>query len=598
MKLIVITILFFTGMCIGTAQTITSTGSGNWNSTTPDAPWPSGIVPTASDNVVIASLHTVTLDNVPAVCNDLSLTGSVQFANNGTASSITVNGNVLINSTGKLRCINLSPTGAYVSHSITIKGNITNTSGGVIDLRVGSNGTTGNGANLTLSGSTTTTISLVSSAYQSSSEEFNAIYIDKSGSAKVVLNSGNLFMSNNGSVDTSKLVFVNGIVETGNNKWVNLGTAGRSVQGATTTSYMNGIMGRGTTNTASASGDRDFYIGDADEYLPITVRYQAPPAANTTGHYVWVKLIAGDANTGSSSLSGGIDGVSKKRYFQVGYEKGTTGRDSMFFTVIQPTYNTDDGVASGNNDLRVAYSIDERATWVNCGPTTHTTSLALLPAAIRSETISPSILLNSSEYFFASLANISSGVNALPVELNAFTADVIGKKIQLKWTTATETNNAGFDVEKLIGSAWTKIGNVAGHGTTNAPQSYSFVDAQAKGRVVYRLKQIDRDGAFQYSQSVEANAGLSASDFTLSQNHPNPFNPSTTFSFAVQSAEPVTVTVYNALGQAVKELFNGVATANEVYTLSFDGSQLSSGTYFYALRSASRNEVRKMVLMK
>ena len=95
-----------------------------------------------------------------------------------------------------------------------------------------------------------------------------------------------------------------------------------------------------------------------------------------------------------------------------------------------------------------------------------------------------------------------------------------------------------------------------------------------------------------------ARSGIMPNDFVLHQNYPNPFNPNTTIAFAMKNTEQVNVTVYNALGQVVTTLFNGVADAGRVYSLRLNGSNLSSGTYFYALRSASRNEVRKMLLTK
>jgi hypothetical protein len=198
---------------------------------------------------------------------------------------------------------------------------------------------------------------------------------------------------------------------------------------------------------------------------------------------------------------------------------------------------------------------------------------------------------------------VSDAASPLPVELTSFTATVKGRGVELVWKTATEVNNAGFEIERNVNGSWNKIGFVEGNGTTNAPKSYTYTDASANpkgagGTVSYRLKQIDRDGKFEYSNSVNASVGMSAEDYTLSQNFPNPFNPNTNITFAMKNAEHVNVTVYNALGQVVSTLFNDVANANQLYTLSFDGKDLSSGTYFYSLRSATRNEVRKMSLMK
>lgn len=190
---------------------------------------------------------------------------------------------------------------------------------------------------------------------------------------------------------------------------------------------------------------------------------------------------------------------------------------------------------------------------------------------------------------------------SLPVELTSFNVSALGKNVQLRWNTATETNNAGFEVERSEGGMnnWTKVDFVDGHGTTNVPQSYSYIDSKVTaGTYSYRLKQIDRDGKFEYSNTVEVNVGLTAEDFHLSQNYPNPFNPSTKIQFAVRQSEFVSLKVYNALGQEVKTLFNGIAEANTLHKVEFDGSSLPSGVYFYSLKTKDRHEVKKLSLMK
>jgi len=194
---------------------------------------------------------------------------------------------------------------------------------------------------------------------------------------------------------------------------------------------------------------------------------------------------------------------------------------------------------------------------------------------------------------------ISSVVTSLPVELTSFTGSANGRNVQLLWATATEINNSGFEVQKNANGSWTKIGFVDGAGTSNAPHSYSFTDVNsAASKYSYRLKQVDRDGKIRYSSVVEVATTLTASDFALSQNYPNPFNPSTKFTFASKNAEQTTLKIYNVAGQEVATLFNGVAQPSQVYTLTFDAKDLPSGMYFYVLHSASRNDVKKMMLLK
>lgn len=189
-------------------------------------------------------------------------------------------------------------------------------------------------------------------------------------------------------------------------------------------------------------------------------------------------------------------------------------------------------------------------------------------------------------------------VSPLPVELVSFTVTAISNKVELKWSTGTETNNAGFAIEKNSNEVWIQIGFVEGHGTTTEQKNYSFTENTSAGKYLYRLKQIDHDGTFEYSNTVEITVGLTPEDYQLSQNYPNPFNPNTVIKFAMKHTEYVTVKVHNMLGQEVSTLFNGIAIADEVYLLSFDAKNLSSGVYFCILKSAGGKDVKKMILMK
>ncbi|KAB2921572.1 MAG: T9SS type A sorting domain-containing protein [Bacteroidetes bacterium] len=190
------------------------------------------------------------------------------------------------------------------------------------------------------------------------------------------------------------------------------------------------------------------------------------------------------------------------------------------------------------------------------------------------------------------------GSIALPVELTSFTAAAKGRGVELTWKTAGETDNKGFEIERKSGGAWVNIGFVPGHGTSSTPRTYSFVDASASGTLSYRLKQVDNDGSFSYSNEVEVLVGPAVSGYELTQNYPNPFNPSTTIRFAVPVSGPASVRVYDITGREVAVLFDGTAQAGERYSLQFNAAGLSSGIYFYTLQSASYREVRKMQFLK
>jgi hypothetical protein len=195
-----------------------------------------------------------------------------------------------------------------------------------------------------------------------------------------------------------------------------------------------------------------------------------------------------------------------------------------------------------------------------------------------------------------------SGGTTLPVELTSFTSAVSKSGVTLKWSTATEVNNYGFNVERRAvtsAGSWMKIGFVAGHGTSNSTKAYSYNDAGlASGSYAYRLKQIDNGGAFKYSQSIQLDISLTPTVIGLSQNYPNPFNPSTLITFSVATTEQAKLVVYNILGQPVVTLFDGVANGQQAYQLRLDASKLSTGVYFYKLETPSRTDVRRMQLLK
>ncbi len=209
-----------------------------------------------------------------------------------------------------------------------------------------------------------------------------------------------------------------------------------------------------------------------------------------------------------------------------------------------------------------------------------------------------------------SAAGILTVDHNLPVELSSFTAKVLHSgEIQLDWRTETEVNNYGFEIERknpplnpLPGGeekGWVKIGFVEGHGNSNSPKEYSFTDNNTNyGNYSYRLKQIDNDGSFEFSNIIEVDAGLIPDGFVLEQNYPNPFNPATKIKFALAETQNAKLIVFDILGNEVAALFNGIAEGGKVYEKEFDAKELSSGIYIYRLESDSFGESRKMLLIK
>ncbi|PIS44203.1 MAG: hypothetical protein COT22_11815 [Ignavibacteria bacterium CG08_land_8_20_14_0_20_37_9] len=200
--------------------------------------------------------------------------------------------------------------------------------------------------------------------------------------------------------------------------------------------------------------------------------------------------------------------------------------------------------------------------------------------------------------------------SALPVELSSFSAIVKGDEVELNWQTATEVNNYGFEIERTsprpspqgeggeAGRGWEKIGFVEGHGNSNSPKNYSFEDKSVEsGKYSYRLKQIDNNGGFSYSQEVEVKVEAIPTEFALFQNYPNPFNPSTTIKFSLPETGYYSLKIFNTLGEEVAQLINGQLEGGN-YRLPFDASKLASGVYIYNLKGNNVNLSMKMTLMK
>ena len=201
----------------------------------------------------------------------------------------------------------------------------------------------------------------------------------------------------------------------------------------------------------------------------------------------------------------------------------------------------------------------------------------------------------------------ASNESELPVELTSFSAIPIGSLIKLSWSTSTEINNYGFEVERKLNvkghtpAEWRKIGFVEGNGNSNSTKNYSFEDRNlAADKYLYRLKQIDNDGQYEYSNIIEIDFGV-PSKFELSQNYPNPFNPSTTISWQLPAGSHHTLKVFDVLGNEVATLVDEYREAGN-YEVEFNTASSikhpASGIYFYRLQAGSSVETKKMILMK
>lgn len=188
----------------------------------------------------------------------------------------------------------------------------------------------------------------------------------------------------------------------------------------------------------------------------------------------------------------------------------------------------------------------------------------------------------------------------LPVELYDFNLRSRKLNVHLSWLTKTEFNNHGFLIERQQTSfqqpKWIEIGFIAGAGYSNSPHSYSFVDYNlTPGLYDYRVKQIDNNGAFRYSESQSV--VIAPVEFSLSQNYPNPFNPTTVINYQLPMSSHISLKIYDLLGREVATLVNEQKDAGS-YEVKFDGKNLSSGIYFYQLRAGEFAQTIKLILQK
>lgn len=185
----------------------------------------------------------------------------------------------------------------------------------------------------------------------------------------------------------------------------------------------------------------------------------------------------------------------------------------------------------------------------------------------------------------------------IPVELMSFTFNVRDNNVNLNWSTATETNNKGFEVQRKTAAEWQTIGFVEGSGTTTQPQAYSYTDADlTAGTYSYRLRQVDFDGSSYTYDELNIVINEVAS-FALQQNYPNPFNPTTQINYSVGERGTVTLAVYDLLGREIATLVNEVKEPGS-YKVNFNASNLPSGVYTYRIQSGNFVQTKKMMLMK
>ncbi|MBK9405439.1 MAG: T9SS type A sorting domain-containing protein [Ignavibacteria bacterium] len=192
---------------------------------------------------------------------------------------------------------------------------------------------------------------------------------------------------------------------------------------------------------------------------------------------------------------------------------------------------------------------------------------------------------------------------ALPVELSSFNYETLKGNVTLHWTTSSEINNAGFDVERSdvngqISNVWSKAGFISGNGTSSGSINYSFTDNNlSSGKYNYRLKQIDYNGNYEYFSLNSDVIIATPKNFFLGQNYPNPFNPSTVINYNIPQDSYVKIKLYDNTGREVRTLLSEFISAG-YYTINFNASDLASGIYFYNINAGEYTATNKMMLVR
>lgn len=314
----------------------------------------------------------------------------------------------------------------------------------------------------------------------------------------------------------------------------------------------------------------------------------------------------------NEQISGGTLQVEVYFYLNSG-ESGTVGATDVDFTFNNSALDFIDGTkvgdfsdAGGNieqngNTVTIAY------IYFNNEPTIGDTPeiVCQLDFSIVNDAQSSNLIWTKSEVsaeFGDTLYTVGNWQNSdepLPVELMEFDITNQEEGFQINWATATEVNNYGFDVERkdLEKDSWVNIGFVEGAGNSNSPKNYSYFDNYPEGgtEFLYRLKQLDYDGTFQYSDTLSAK--IEFLDDFVSQNFPNPFNPSTTIKYSLKTDSKVKLDVFNVLGEKVVTLVDSKQKAG-FHKVNFNAAQYASGYYIYRFRIDDKTFVKKMLLLK
>jgi hypothetical protein len=385
-------------------------------------------------------------------------------------------------------------------------------------------------ANSTIDGTSTTT--------------FNNLTINKSS---------NNVMLENGTVVTNTLTLTSGNLDLQENNLTV--SSGGSISGGSSSSYIK-TSGTGVLIREVGATNVVFPVGKAS-YTPITLNN-----SGTTDNFL-------------------------VRVENIVYKDGTSGNE-VTTDVVDVSWHVDEEVA-GNSDLSMTVqwnSSDELTDFDRTNAfLSHYTGGAWNYYATQAAVGSDPYTITQANITDFSVFTLASNSAALPVELLYFYAEKQDENVRLDWQTANELNNAHFDVEwSTDGHSFEKIGQVEGAGTSNDINFYDFLHiTPALGLNYYRLKQVDFDGKFEYTNIIQVN--FEETNFASIKVYPNPATDYITID-GMQLGE--VVQIFSVNGQLMKEI-NPTASS-----MQYIVSDLASGTYFVKVGE----QVKKFIIQK
>lgn len=335
--------------------------------------------------------------------------------------------------------------------------------------------------------------------------------------------------------------------------------AGASSNIGSSISYVDGPMRQLVASTSAQS--INFPIGKSGAYRPVILAVQHSTLSSVP---YTSEVINVSARAMSFSLPPSLGWVSDVRYYDI-KRSNTPNLSNARITL---SYGADDWVTDFNN-LRVARDNGSSA-WLDLGG---------VGTANGSGSITSANFNGFNNYF--TLANATGGINPLPVEFIQFSGKAGKTNVVLDWSTASEVNSDYFDVERSAdGKTYLPIGRVGAKGFSNQNVEYNYLDMQPlKGQAYYRLRQVDRDGSFDYSKIVSVNYKKSSLDL-----YPNPVtNGLVSFNIPAGDREFVEVRLFDLTGKQVM-LKHDISLNGTTSQLQLP-PEINPGTYFLQLTS-------------